>query len=318
MIVNYFNNIGGGVAVVLPVYNAEEYIADCLDSIIAQTYPYWRVYCVDDGSKDRTASILDDYAKRDERIKVFHTSNAGAASARNFALGKIEDEEWISFVDADDYIGPSMYESIFKAIGTEHIDYVRLSSCRTPQRYHSQPVDAFERKEIRYKIVSREEYFVNENVGGCICSLFIRKRIVDDHRISFPEKMVMLEDQAFSITCATHAKRILILDQPRNYFYYSGNELSVTRKSKDTSDDIIRCLNIVYKVLLAVGSTTIIDDYFYSKYLPTQLDSLYNKRLHYRHVKPTERLLPEIKLRVGSLPFKTKIKYLIVKILKLM
>ena len=96
-------------AIVLPVYNAEEYITDCLDSILAQTYPYWKAYCINDGSKDNTASILDDYAKKDARIRVFHTPNAGAASARNFALNKIEDEEWISFIDADDYIGPSMY-----------------------------------------------------------------------------------------------------------------------------------------------------------------------------------------------------------------
>ena len=217
------------MAIVLPVYNAEEYITDCLDSILAQTYPYWKAYCINDGSKDNTAFILDDYAKKDARIRVFHTPNAGAASARNFALNKIEDEEWISFIDADDYIGPSMYEFIFKAIGNEHIDYVRLFSRRTPQRYNPQAVNSDERKNVNYKIVTREEYFVNESVGGYTHSLFVKKGIVDDHQVSFPEKMVMLEDQAFSIACATHAKKILILDQPRNYFYYSGNESSITR-----------------------------------------------------------------------------------------
>lgn len=232
-------------------------------------------------------------------------------------MNKIEDEEWISFIDADDYIGPSMYESIFKAIGNEHIDYVRLFSRRTPQRYNPQAVNSDESKNVNYKIVTREEYFVNESVGGYTHSLFVKKGIVDDHQVSFPEKMVMLEDQAFSIACATHAKKILILDQPRNYFYYSGNESSITRTSKDTSDDIIRCINIVYKAFLATGSTAIINDYFYSKYLLVKLDSLYSKRLHYRHIKLTERLLPEIKLRIGRLSFKTKIKYIIVKIFRL-
>mgnify|MGYP000916208941 CR=1 FL=1 len=207
-----------------------------------------------------------------------------------------------------------MYESIFKAIGNEHIDYVRLFSRRTPQRYNPQAVNSDESKNVNYKIVTREEYFVN---GGYTHSLFVKKGIVDDHQVSFPEKMVMLEDQAFSIACATHAKKILILDQPRNYFYYSGNESSITRTSKDTSDDIIRCINIVYKAFLATGSTAIINDYFYSKYLPVKLDSLYSKRLHYRHIKLTERLLPEIKLRIGRLSFKTKIKYIIVKIFRL-
>lgn len=127
----------------------------------------------------------------------------------------------------------------------------------------------------------------------------------------------MLEDQAFSITCAIHAKKILLLDQPRNYYYYSGNESSITRKSKDTSDDIIRCLNIVYKVFAATGSSVILNNYFYSKYLPIKLDSLYGKRLHYRNTPTKEKLLPEIKIRFSSLSFKTKVKYIIVKVLRL-
>ena len=88
-----------------------------------------------------------------------------------------------------------MYESIFKAIGNEHIDYVRLFSRRTPQRYNPQAVNSDESKNVNYKIVTREEYFVNESVGGYTHSLFVKKGIVDDHQVSFPEKMVMLEDQ---------------------------------------------------------------------------------------------------------------------------
>lgn len=63
MIIRNLHEMRGG-AIVLPVYNAEEYITDCLDSILAQTYPYWKAYCINDGSKDNTAFILDDYAKR--------------------------------------------------------------------------------------------------------------------------------------------------------------------------------------------------------------------------------------------------------------
>ena len=84
------NQNRGNIAIVLPVYNAEKYIADCLDSIRSQTYPYWIAYCVNDGFRDCSASILEEYAIKDERIKVFHTENAGASSARNYALGNIE------------------------------------------------------------------------------------------------------------------------------------------------------------------------------------------------------------------------------------
>ena len=74
---------------VIPAYNAQEYIADCLDSILAQTYSNWTIYCVNDGSRDHTKEILNQYAVKDQRIKVFHTENGGASSARNYALSQI-------------------------------------------------------------------------------------------------------------------------------------------------------------------------------------------------------------------------------------
>ena len=134
---------------------------------------------------------------------------------------------------------------------------------------------------------------------------------------SFRKEMKVLEDQAFSISCATHAKQIMVLDQPRNYFYYSGNESSLTRSSKDTSDDIIRCVNIVFEAFQATGSKAIINDYFYSKYLPIKLDTFCGKRLHYRHTKPIEHFLPAIKLSMKYLPLKAKVKYMLVKMLRL-
>ena len=87
----------------IAAYNAELDIKRCLDSFIStNVLEELELIVVNDGSKDNTAFILDDYAKKDARIRVFHTPNAGAASARNFALNKIEDEEWISFIDADE------------------------------------------------------------------------------------------------------------------------------------------------------------------------------------------------------------------------
>lgn len=89
------------MAIILPIYNAECYIEDCLNSILAQTYSNWTAYCVDDGSNDRSQELLDDFARKDKRFKVFHIPNQGASNARNFALEKLENAEWISFVDAD-------------------------------------------------------------------------------------------------------------------------------------------------------------------------------------------------------------------------
>ena len=306
------------MAIVLPIYNAQAYISDCLDSILAQSYIDWTAYCVDDGSCDGTASILDEYAKRDARIKVFHIENTGASNARNYAIDRIENEKWISFVDADDYIGPQMYERIITAIGEDDIDYVRLYSIQTLQRYDKTIFVTDSAKEVICKTVSREDYFLNENVGGYTHSLFIKAEIVRDNNIRFCKDMKMLEDQAFSITCATYANKILMLEQPRNYFYYKGNISSITISSRDTSDDIIRCVNIVYSAFVNMCSTTVLNDYFYQKYLPQKIDNFVTKRIRYLHTKTSKQFLPAIKISMDHLSIKARMKYIVVKLLNLM
>ncbi|MGM9779517.1 MAG: glycosyltransferase family 2 protein, partial [Prevotella sp.] len=262
--------IGGGyIAIVIPAYNAKEYVSDCLNSVLAQTYPNWRVYCVDDGSTDDTPFILDAFAAKDKRIKVFHTPNQGAAAARNFALSQIQDEEWISFVDADDYIAPAMYETIMDAIGNNKVDYVRLFCQHTPLRYDGSKFDGSQQPAVKVRIVTQEEYFLKENVGGYTHSLFLNRYVLQAHPLLFPTKMKILEDQAFSISCATYSKRFLIMEEPRNYFYYSNNANSLTKQSRDNSNDIIRCLNIVYRQFSECCSEKIMDNYFYAKYLPS-------------------------------------------------
>lgn len=97
------------VDIIIPVYNTEKYLGRCLDSIIAQTYGCWRAICVDDGSTDASGAILDEYAGRDDRFKIIHTTNGGISRARNIAMS-IADSEWLMFVDSDDLIHPQTLE----------------------------------------------------------------------------------------------------------------------------------------------------------------------------------------------------------------
>lgn len=92
------------ISIIVPVYNVEKYIARCIESIIFQTYTYWELILVDDGSSDNSGKIGDEYAGMDSRIQVIHTPNRGRSLARNTGL-KHATGEWISFVDSDDYVG---------------------------------------------------------------------------------------------------------------------------------------------------------------------------------------------------------------------
>lgn len=111
------------VSVIIPLYNVEKYLSQCIDSIINQTYKDIEVILVDDGSTDKSPQICDQYTHVDDRIKVIHKDNGGQSSARNRGL-EIATGDYISFVDSDDWLHPLMYEKLVQAAGTLGADVV--------------------------------------------------------------------------------------------------------------------------------------------------------------------------------------------------
>lgn len=111
------------ISVIIPIYNAEKYIRQCLNSVINQTYKDIEIICIDDGSVDATPTILDEYAQMDMRIKVIHKINEGLAAARKdgiaLACGK-----YIAFVDSDDWVSPYMYEKMYSYAQEHDVDAV--------------------------------------------------------------------------------------------------------------------------------------------------------------------------------------------------
>lgn len=103
------------ISVIVPVYKVESYLHQCLDSILGQTYRDLEILLIDDGSPDRCGEICEEYAKKDSRIRVFHTKNQGLSAARNLGLREAKGE-YIGFVDSDDWIEPDMYEILLRRI----------------------------------------------------------------------------------------------------------------------------------------------------------------------------------------------------------
>lgn len=103
------------ISIIVPIFNSERYLDKCILSILAQTYTYWELLLIDDGSTDSSGAICDTYAAQDDRIRVFHKPNGGVSSARNLGLDNAKGE-WVTFVDSDDWIMPMylthMYEHI--------------------------------------------------------------------------------------------------------------------------------------------------------------------------------------------------------------
>ncbi len=106
------------LSVIVPVYNVEKYIHQCVDSLLAQDYEDMEILLIDDGSPDRCGAICDDYAKKDARVRVIHQENQGIAEVRNIGIREVKGD-YIGFVDSDDYILPGMFSKMMGCIEKE-------------------------------------------------------------------------------------------------------------------------------------------------------------------------------------------------------
>lgn len=176
------------ISVIVPVYKAEKHLELCVDSICAQTFRDMDIILVDDGSPDRCGEICDACARRDPRVRVFHTENQGHYLARNFAIGKAREmgSRYVGFVDADDWIESDMYETLIRIAEAHDADIVECGY------FWEHPADAWVRR-LPDRVM---------DATGALCALF--KNELDDY----------LWDKLWKITCFN---TLLFPEQGRSY-----------------------------------------------------------------------------------------------------
>jgi len=210
-------------AVIIPVYNGQEYIADCLNSLVSQSYKHWIAICVNDGSTDDTEKIIKEYASTDPRIYLISKENGGVASARNAALDHLSNlkYDWISFLDADDMLGIYNLANLKEIIcNNPEVDYIR-THCKSYTNRTDMLADASViHPHAPVKVMNPEQYFNNGDVGGLIASCHISRILVKKNNFRFPEDMRILEDQVFSIKNALKAK-VIANSYSSDYLYFT-------------------------------------------------------------------------------------------------
>lgn len=115
------------ISVIVPVYNMEKYLSRCMEALLAQTYQNLEIILVDDGSKDNSPALCDEYARADERVKVIHKENGGSSSARNAGI-EAATGDYIGFLDSDDYPDLDMYETLYRVIKEKNADVAQTMS----------------------------------------------------------------------------------------------------------------------------------------------------------------------------------------------
>lgn len=151
------------VSIIVPVYQVENYLRQCVDSILAQTFTDFELILVDDGSKDRSGQICDEYAEMDERVKVIHKENSGPSDTRNRGIEQAAGN-YFMFVDSDDYIAPTMVECLYQSILKENAD---IAACNFLYSFEDDRNQDFS-TNIQWEVVSGAEIFYNrKNDRSC-------------------------------------------------------------------------------------------------------------------------------------------------------
>lgn len=225
------------VSVIVPIYNTSEYLPECLDSIIGQTYQNLEIILIDDGSPDDSGWIADTYAERDPRIKVIHKENGGVTQARNVGIDHASGD-YIAFVDSDDAITKDYFEILITYAKNHDADICFCIShiMGTPPNVERSP---------EYYVFSREEavkHLLQADLFGCGINKMYSASLWKDYRV--PENIAINEDLLMNYTLFEKAWRICFID--RHKYLYRHREGSASRSGFNRKQlDTIRVNRII-------------------------------------------------------------------------
>ena len=260
------------LTIIIPVYNSEDTIERCIDSIVGQSFSDFEIILIDDGSSDRSIQICESYAKRDERIKLFCAKHGGASAARNLGLRNARGR-YIMFVDSDDFIRKSAVDNLMTLLNPNEYDLC---------------ISGFEYWEMENE---KKEVIVGKNFSGNLidfiqssfveliknsimytqCGKLFKRDIIEKNNISFLEKYSICEDALFTLEYLKHCKKICVIDSAE-YIYCLKEDYSLSRVHKENE---YRANSQLYSEIVGIKDCVSmrpeirneIDKVFFSRYI---------------------------------------------------
>lgn len=223
------------ISIIIPVFNVEKYLTECLESVINQTYKKIEVLLIDDGSTDESGRICDDFAEKDSRIKVIHKENQGVSSARNKGLD-LAQGEYITFIDSDDFVSSEyieeMYKTIREDISTEIVmcNFAHFKNGAIVESNEILPdcVDLSRDNKDCKEFLSRFFCISKRTIFGSACRILWKKNIINQCR--FHTNITISEDLLFVLQTFFNAKKLKSVSHTG--YFYRINEGSVTKSYK--------------------------------------------------------------------------------------
>ena len=329
------------VSIIVPIYNVEKYIHQCIESLLSQSLQNIEIILVDDGSPDNCPAICDVYALKDKRVKVIHKTNGGLSSARNAGI-HLASGDYIGFVDSDDYVDSNMFEQMSKSAEDNNVDFVMCDYLRVnDQNTFKKTLDIREgyydknsiRKEIFPILIMREniDYGPLLSVWHCLYST----TFIKDNTLFFDAEIKYSEDCIFSAMVGYKADSFYYM-KDSFYYRYRYNPISITTTYKKDAWNVYCAMNkkiisffenckdydftrqnqlhIIYFAFSAIGQLKFSNLNYWNKYREYKL--IINTEELRRGLKQFKLPDVNIKLKLNLLLLKYKLSLLLLLLIK--
>ncbi|WP_418934934.1 glycosyltransferase family 2 protein [Haemophilus sp.] len=231
------------ISIIVPVYNVEQYLEKCVDSIINQTYTNIEIILVDDGSTDSSGFLCDSLAKKDPRISVYHKENGGLSSARNFGIEKAHGA-YLGFIDSDDYIDPDMYETLYNLIKKDNSDVAMCGLYNIYANNRDKQVD-----RIDTLLVDKEEAIKIVLDGKLTTISAVNKLYKKDIFNNLKYDVGKFYEDAFIIVRLLEQCNKISITNERKYYYYHRSSSITTQRFTKKQLDMLEAWSVNFNIV---------------------------------------------------------------------
>lgn len=279
------------ISIIVPVYRAEKYLNACVDSILCQTFSDFELVLIEDGSPDQSGAICDEYAQRDQRVRVIHQPNQGQAAARNHALPMTQGK-WLCYVDSDDTIHPQMLEHLYRAAVESGAG---ISMCQFLEA-EEQPADYEQPVEFSYELLNMDEKTLTElhdrdlYPGWVACAKLIRRECVE----GYPFQTGRVYEDNEAVTRWLLPAKTLAMLPARLYFYRTNPESTTKSQFSLKKLDYLWALESMIGYFRSVGYHTLAQR-FLERYVEAAASACYGVRQELKRPELVSGILSDVK-----------------------
>lgn len=244
-------------SVIIPIYNVEKYLDECVQSVLAQTYDDFEVILVDDGSPDNCPEMCDNYADKDKRVTVIHKQNGGLSDARNAGLA-LATGEYVIFIDSDDWWDDrnalQLLANQLRAAPDADIIFFRRKihigdRCFCQSDIDTSSINGKTKRNVLTYFISQGDFIIS------VCTKLIRRKLITEHNMRF-EKGLLSEDLNFSLELYIHAQNLYAINAPFYIYRRRTGSITTSIKRKNITD----LLYIINKWRVIIPELDILDE----------------------------------------------------------